>query len=107
VLIDVDMSKVHDWDSFHDVFARTLGFMPGYGRNMNAWIDCLTYADEDEGTSDVVVPNGDVLTLQLLGARELRERCPEIFEAMIDCSAFVNWRRIEIGDRPILALSYR
>jgi hypothetical protein len=24
----------------------------------------------------------------------------------VDCSAFVNWRRIEVGQRPILALSF-
>ena len=34
-------------------------------------------------------------------------RCPEIYEALIDSAAFVNWRRIELGDPPILALSYR
>jgi hypothetical protein len=27
--------------SFHDVFGRTLKLFDGYGRNMNAWIDCM------------------------------------------------------------------
>lgn len=105
-VIDVDVTRVHDWNTFHDVFAQTLGFMDGYGRNMDAWIDCLTYADEDEGTSQIVVGQGDVLTLQLVGGRDLRERCPEIYVDLIDCAAFVNWRRIESGKRPILAVSY-
>ncbi len=74
---------------------------------MDAWIDCLTYADEDDGMRNVTAPAGDVLTLQLDGCRELRARCPDIYEALIDCAAFVNWRRIEVGCRPILALSYR
>jgi monomeric isocitrate dehydrogenase len=105
-VIEVDLTAVRTWDDFHDVFASTLGFMEGYGRNMDAWIDCLTYADEDEGTSEIVVADGDVLTLQLVGAGDLRRRCPEIFASLIDCAAFVNWRRIQIGDRAILALAY-
>ena len=37
----------------------------------------------------------------------VRYPLPEIYEALIDSAAFVNWRRIELGDPPILALSYR
>jgi hypothetical protein len=73
---------------------------------MNAWIDWLTYADEDDGMRNLVVAAGDVLTLQLAGCKKLRARCLELYEALIDAAAFVNWRRIEAGDRPILALSY-
>jgi hypothetical protein len=105
-VIEVPMSRVTDWDSFHDTFASALGFADFYGRNMDAWIDCVTHADEDEGTSALVVPEGDVLTLQLLDCADFRERCPEIYEALIECSAFVNWRRIEVGERAILALSF-
>ncbi|MGE4425206.1 MAG: barstar family protein [Solirubrobacteraceae bacterium] len=103
-VIDVDVSQVHDWEAFHDVFARTLGFMDGYGRNMDAWIDCLTAVDEDDGTSAVVV--GDVLTLHLVGMDGLRTRRPDIHAALLDAAAFVNHRRIEVGERPILALAY-
>jgi Barstar (barnase inhibitor) len=101
---DVDLSEITDWDSFHDVFARTLGFPDFYGRNMNAWIDCLTY--EDDQMTAFPVPSGEVLTLQLSGFRTFRARCPDICEALLDCAAFVNWRRIKTGERSILALSY-
>jgi Barstar (barnase inhibitor) len=104
-IVEVPMSQITDWDSFHDTFAHALGFPDFYGRNMNAWIDCLTY--EDDGMTAYPVQPGDVLTLQLLECREFRARCPEIYEALIDSVAFVNWRRIELGDPPILALSYR
>jgi hypothetical protein len=103
--VDVPMADIKDWDTFHDTFARTLGFPDFYGRNMNAWVDCLTY--EDDGMSAYPIPAGDVLTLRLQGCKEFRSRCPEIFEALIDSAAFVNWRRVERGDRPILALAYR
>ena len=99
------MSQITDWNSFHDTFAAALGFPNYYGRNMNAWVDCLTY--EDDGMNAFPVEPGDVLTLQLKDCKAFRARCPEIYEALVDSAAFVNWRRIELGDRPILALSYR
>jgi hypothetical protein len=55
---------------------------------------------------NLVVAAGDVLTLQLAGRKGLRARCREVYEALNDCAAYVNWRRIEAGHRPIVALSY-
>jgi hypothetical protein len=89
------VSQIKDWASFHDIFAATPGFPSFYGRNMDAWIDCLTYRDEDDGMASVVVPAGDVLTLQLDEGRSFAQRCPEQYAALIECAAFVNWRRIE------------
>lgn len=106
-VIDVAVSQITDWDSFHEVFASTMGFPSFYGRNMDAWIDCMTDRDEDDGMASVVVAEGDVLTLQLDEGRAFGERCPEQYRALIECAAFVNWRRIKTGDRAILALSFR
>jgi len=36
------VDAITDWASFHDVFMHTLGFPDFYGRNMDAWIDCMT-----------------------------------------------------------------
>lgn len=73
---------------------------------MAAWVDCLTYADEDDGMRNITAAEGDVLTLQLDGVTDLAERCPGQYAAIVESAAFVNWRRIEVGDRPILALSF-
>jgi len=48
-IVDVPTSQIGDWDTFHDTSAQRLGFPACYGRNMSAWIDCLTYADQDDG----------------------------------------------------------
>jgi hypothetical protein len=72
-----------------------VGFPRFYGRNMNAGIDCLTH--EDDGMSVLDVRPGDVLTLQLQDCKPFHARRPEIYEALIDYAAFVNWRRIELG----------
>lgn len=74
---------------------------------MDAWIDCLTSLDTPEGgLSTVHAPVGDVMVLELPGVLALATRCPEIYSALIECSAFVNYRRIEIGCDPVLCLSF-
>ena len=106
-IIEIPTSSISDWRTFHDVFAQTLGFPEFYGRNMDAWIDCLTYRDDDDGLSDIIVQGGDVLTLQLDEGTTFRNRCPDLHDAIVDGVAVVNLRRIEGGMRPIVALAYR
>jgi hypothetical protein len=99
-------SQVTDWDSFHQTFTDALGFPTFYGRNMDAWIDCLTCLDEDDGMSIVKIPKGGQVILQLNAAEAFKLRCPEIFEALVDCANFVNVRRVDEGDMPVLALMF-
>lgn len=104
-VVNIPTGRIVDWESFHDVFDEALGFPGYYGRNMNAWIDCLTYADDTEsGTVADPVASGDLLTLSISDAAEFKRRCPEQFDALIECTAFVNYRRREVGDGPVLAL---
>ncbi|HEX8371564.1 MAG TPA: barstar family protein [Chthoniobacterales bacterium] len=105
--VTVDTAPITDWDLFHSVFAKVLGFPAFYGRNLDAWIDCLTSLDSPEdGMTSVHAPRGGVLVLHLLHARDLAIRCPEIYAAIIECSAFVNYRRMEVGEAPVLCLSF-
>lgn len=96
---------ISDFDSFHAVCARTLGFPAFYAGNMNAWIDCMTYVDDPTaGMTSVLVAKGEQLTLEIPGSMALKERAPDVFDALIECSAAVNERFIEHGDQPIIAL---
>ena len=105
--IQIDGSKITDWDSFHDQFSTKLGFPGFYGRNMDAWNDCMTYLDDpDAGMSSIHVGSGDVVVLCISAATEFRKRCPEIYDALVECSAFVNYRRIERDAPAVLALSF-
>jgi hypothetical protein len=105
--IQIDGGKITDWDSFHGHFSEKLGFPGFYGRNMDAWNDCMTSLDApQDGLSSVHVAPGDVLVLCVSGAREFKRRCPDIFDALVECSAFVNYRRIEKGEPAVLALSF-
>jgi hypothetical protein len=103
----LDTRRITNWDSFHSVFAETFGFPDFYGRNMNAWIDCMTCLDAPaDGMTTVHAPAGHVLVLQLEHAKDFALRCPDQYAAIVECSAFVNWRRMELGHEPVLALSF-
>jgi RNAse (barnase) inhibitor barstar len=107
-MIEIDCRKITDEESLHSVFEAAFGFPEFYGRNMNAWIDCLTSLDEPEsGMTSIHVNSGETLTLLLHHAADLKKRQPELFSAIVECSAFVNWRRIENGNHPpVLTLAY-
>ena len=89
--ITVDFSKIKDWDTFHAVFSEKMGFPDFYGKNMNAWIDCMSYIDDpDSGMSSVTVKSGESLDIVVLGTEAAIKSCPEIFQGLIECVAFVN-----------------
>lgn len=106
-IVQVPADRIVDSETFHDVFSEVLGFPDFYGRNMNAWIDCLTYRDAPgDGMATVTVGPGDELVLEIQGAAAFRARCPDQYAALVECSAFVNWRRLQVGDRPYLVLAF-
>ena len=106
-LVKLDTSRITDWETFHSVFAEMFGFPDFYGRNMNAWIDCMTYIDDPEDAMTTVhAPPGGVLVLELEHVTEFAVRCPQQYDAIIECSAFVNWRRIKVGESAVLTLSF-
>jgi len=106
-LVKLDTRRITDWDTFHDVFAEVFGFPAFYGRNMNAWIDCMTWLDDPSAEmSKVHAPPGGVVVLELEHVDGFTSRCPEQYGALVECAAFVNWRKIEVGEPAILALSF-
>jgi RNAse (barnase) inhibitor barstar len=103
----IDASSILDWPSFHAVFSKAFGFPDFYGRNMNAWIDCMSDLDTpDAGMSTVHAPPNGIVLVEILNAKAFSKRCPEQAAALSDSAAFVNWRRCEQGGAPVLALSY-
>lgn len=104
-VVTIPADEITDWDSFHDVFKRVFGFPDFYGRNMNAWIDCMGDLD-DPGTGMVklTVKVGELVAIRIDDAADLEQRCPEQFRALMECAASVNSRRTEIRQRPVLTL---
>jgi RNAse (barnase) inhibitor barstar len=101
--VRLDATRLRDWDAFHSVFASTFGFPGFYGRNMNAWIDCMSYLSEDAGMTSVRGSATDPVVLQLDNANAMPQ---EIFEALIEGAGFVNWRRLEVGEPAVLLLAF-
>ena len=56
-VVPIDCDGIVDWNSFHDTMIEAFGFPGWYGRNMNAWVDLMTYLDEDQATTRVYVEN--------------------------------------------------
>ncbi len=106
-LVEIDCNNITDWDTFHDEFYQVFGFPEYYGRNMDAWIDCMSYlSDSDAQMTTIHCEEGSVITLKLKDVKTFKTRCPEQYDAIIECSAFVNWRLIDDGYSPVLALSF-
>ena len=96
LVLKFDAEKIVDWGTFHDLFSSVCGFPDYYGRNMNAWIDCV---------SDLGEQNSEVL-FEFENMAKLKDRCLEQYNAILDCSAFVNYRFIEAGGKPFLFVSF-
>ena len=100
--------RITGWDSFHDESQRVFGFPAFYGRNLNAWIDCMMSIDRaEDGMSSIHVAPGATLAIEILDARHLKHEYREQYDALIECTAFVNWSRLQRGEPPSLALSFR
>jgi len=106
-LVEIPVQEIVDWDSFHAVFQATLGFPEYYGRNLNAWIDCMVSIDQPAaGMTSITVEPGALLVLSMGGSEDFRRRCPEQYEALVGCVADVNQDRVSGGLPPVLALVF-
>ncbi|MEJ2210694.1 MAG: barstar family protein [Anaerolineae bacterium] len=103
--IRMDTKRIRGWATFHQEFKKVFGFPDFYGANMDAWIDCMSYLrDPDAGMSQITVGRGEQLMLEVVDSNGFRARCPEQFEALIECTAFVNRRYVSSDSPPMLAL---
>jgi len=107
IVVPIDTARITDWESFHDLFAEVFGFPEFYGRNMDAWNDCMSSLDTPEdGMTKIHIHSGNVVVLQIENIKDFSIRCPEQYAAIIECSAFVNYRRIIKGLDPLLSLAF-
>ena len=104
--VDVDLSNVSTWPELHTTFQEAMGFPDFYGRNSDAWIDCMSCVDEAAlGMSKVTVPSGDMLEIRIAGGHALKEKDAAIYAGLLEMVGFVNWRRREVGDTAVLRLA--
>ncbi|MES2115832.1 MAG: barstar family protein [Pseudomonadota bacterium] len=104
--IQINSNLIIDEETFHSIFSDAFGFPGFYGRNMNAWIDCMGYLDEPAAEmSSVHVAPGEALALVIDDALSFKARCPTLYDELVECAAFVNQRCIEAGRAPLLVVT--
>jgi RNAse (barnase) inhibitor barstar len=92
----VDGKNLATWKDFHSFFEKAFEFPDYYGRNMDAWNDCM---------SDYCHSRG-LVSLHIDNAGEFKALNPEAFASLVECSAFINWRSTDKGGQPLIALSF-
>jgi hypothetical protein len=97
---------ISDWQSFHEECRQTFGFPDFYGMNMDAWIDCLTYLDEGDGMSRFHLAESEGLDIEVSDSEAFKSRLPEIYDALVRCTSFVNQRSVDAGKSPLLSLIF-
>ncbi len=96
--VTLDFNRIKDWKSFHSIFADIMGFPDFYGKNNNAWIDCMSGIDDKEaGMSEITVKPNETLNIIVKGTEKATENTTEVYLGFMECVAFVNQRFIESG----------
>jgi len=70
--VHLDGRLIGSWPAFHDSCKAAFGFPDFYGRNMDAWIDCLSSLRDDDGMSSFVLGADEILEIEILHADSLR-----------------------------------
>jgi len=102
--VAIDTAAISDWDSLHAVCKDAFGFPDFYGRNGNAFIDCLSYLEEDDGMTRFVLKPGETLIVELADAYEFGKRTPEQATALLGWIGRVNARYVGDGKPPPLVV---
>ncbi len=85
------MQQLASWESFHDSFAQALGFFDGYGRNMDAWIDCMSSLQPDDNLTEYSIADDEVLGLELEDFESFSREHPEQCAELLQCTAFLQF----------------
>ena len=88
--ISVNGATIVDWPSFHDEFNRTFRFVDGYGRNRDAWIDCMTDLHGPKALSGLRLPAGEQIEIVLNGSAAMAKSYPELFAELLRLVRYAN-----------------
>ncbi len=92
--IEIPFSIFKSEEAFHEAFAELMGFPGFYGRNWDAWIDCMSYLDDPEaGMTKVALQENEQLEFKIVGYEFTEELDKsDVFRDFCICSGFVNSR---------------
>ncbi|MBO0699599.1 MAG: barstar family protein [Zavarzinella sp.] len=106
MIVRIDARRLTDAAGLHAAMSEAFGFPATYGKNLDALIDCLTHLDDPKAAmSRVQVFPGQLVLLVLEHAEGKGKQAAQV-KALVDAVAFVNWRRFEQGEPPVVAVAY-
>lgn len=105
--VHLNGETITGWDAFHDACQAAFGFPEFYGRNMNAWVDCLSYLRDEEGMTKFLLKPDETLQIIVANAEILRKHAPDILEDVAFCIEAINERYDDYGEKPALELILR
>jgi len=104
--VRINADLITDWNTFHDLFKKVFGFPDFYSKNMDAWIDCMTYIDDkDSRMAQFSVNKGDTVVIELTNSEEFKMRCPEIYLQLMECTGFVNQRAVDTNSHTMISIA--
>lgn len=103
----INGANIRDWDSFHDECIQAFGFPDFYERNLDAWVDCLSYLRDADGMTRFKLAETEKLEITINHAEQMRLQVPDIFEEITYCIGGINERYEDYGEKPALALILR
>ncbi|WP_027483122.1 barstar family protein [Deinococcus pimensis] len=102
--VTLDTTRIRSVKDFHEESARAFGFPDFYGRNLGAWIDCLTYLNEDDGMRGFVLGTDEMLHVILPDFWAFATLAPDVVQELLSGAAAVNERFVARDERPRLSL---
>src|SRR5215831_11465408 len=107
MLIRIDGRRLTDAAGLQAALDEAFGFAPGYGKNLDALVDCLTHLDDPRaGLSRVQVFPGQIALLVIEHTQAMGKQAAAQMKSLVDAVAFVNWRRLEKNQPPVVAVAY-
>ncbi len=103
----INGANIIDWDSFHTECAQAFGFPEFYGRNLDAWVDCLSYLRDADGMTRFQLAENEKLEIVLLNAAQMKAQVPDILEEITYCIGGINERYQDYGEQEALVLVLR
>lgn len=91
--IEIDGLDLVEQESFHSAFQKEMGLFKEYGRNMNAWYDCMSdmYSNgEYKSLSKFDLNYGDVFTIVIIRADEFIDRASQYYLLMSEFISSIN-----------------
>lgn len=106
MIIRLDARRLNDSAGLHAALNEAFGFTDEYGNNLDALVDCLTYLDDPKTRMSRVQLVPGQVALLVLEHNDAKGKQATVVRTLLDAIAFVNWRRLEKGQPPVLAVAY-